>query len=111
MAKEPTKKKAPPIIENNGLDAPANTDPNDSGVLWESRVAALQREREGYVTRGMDDRVAAVDDELERLGYRRGAGNVAEDARSLPVAETSRRLPKETPSTPQSTSSSDQGSA
>lgn len=89
--------KDPVIHENNGLDAPKNTDPDDPGILWESRVAALQREREAYVKRGLDDRVAAVDAELERLGYRAGAGDVAQDTRSVPVTETSRALPKSTP--------------
>src|SRR6476620_2165583 len=45
--------------------------------------------------RGMDDEVERVDAELVRLGYRPGAGDVAEDTRSVPVAETSRALPKE----------------
>lgn len=31
-------------------------------------VAALLREREGYVTRGMDDRVAQVDEQLKLRG-------------------------------------------
>lgn len=31
-------------------------------------VAALLREREGYVTRGMDDRVAQVDEQLRLRG-------------------------------------------
>lgn len=91
----------PRIIENNGLDAPETTDPDDPGVLWETRVAALQEERAAYEKRGLTDRVQAVDDELVRLGYRAGAGNVVEDTRNVPVAERSRRrLPKETPSTP-----------
>lgn len=41
-------------------DAPKTDDP---------MVAALLREREGYVTRGMDDRVAAVDEQLRLRGY------------------------------------------
>ena len=32
-----------------------------------ARRAALQAERDGYVARGLDDRVAAVDHELDRL--------------------------------------------
>ena len=32
-------------------------------------VEALLRERQGYVTRGLPDRVAAVDAELARLGH------------------------------------------
>jgi hypothetical protein len=32
-------------------------------------IAALLRERRGYVVRGLDDRVAAVDEQLELRGY------------------------------------------
>ncbi len=32
-------------------------------------VAALLREREGYVQRGLDDRVAQVDEQLTLRGY------------------------------------------
>jgi hypothetical protein len=35
----------------------------------ENMIAALQRERAGYVARGDDDRVAQVDEQLERYGY------------------------------------------
>lgn len=38
-------------------------DPNREGV-----IAALKRERAGYVARGLDDRVAGVNAELKRLG-------------------------------------------
>lgn len=88
MAKEPN------VIENNGLDAPDN-DPNDAGVLWESRVVALQEERAAYEKRGLTDRVAAVDAELERLGYRGGkkVGNTRDEA--VTVTETARALPKD----------------
>ena len=34
-------------------------------------IAALLREREGYVRSGKDDRVAAVDAELKRRGYKK----------------------------------------
>ncbi|PKT71863.1 hypothetical protein CW362_16520 [Streptomyces populi] len=50
-------------------DAPQTDDP---------MVAALLREREGYVGRGMDDRVAQVDEQL-RL---RGATPPADDRTS-----------------------------
>ena len=33
-------------------------------------VAALRREREGYVRRGLKDRVAEVDAELKRVGMK-----------------------------------------
>ena len=113
MAKERQAPKEPVVYENNGLDEPPDVSPDETGILWASRVDALQREREAYDKRGMDDRVAAVDAELERLGYRAGAGNVAEDTRSVPVAETSRALPKETPSaqTSESASSADDATA
>ena len=32
-----------------------------------AKRAALEAEREGYIARGLDDRVAAVDHELDRL--------------------------------------------
>jgi hypothetical protein len=41
-------------------DAPQTEDP---------MVAALLREREGYVGRGMDDRVAQVDEQLKLRGH------------------------------------------
>lgn len=40
----------------------------DSSQTEDSMVAALLREREGYVTRGMDDRVAQVDEQLKLRG-------------------------------------------
>nr|SBP00103.1 hypothetical protein BN4615_P9619 [Nonomuraea gerenzanensis] len=33
-------------------------------------IAALLREREGYVQRGLDDRVAQVDEQLSLRGYK-----------------------------------------
>jgi hypothetical protein len=35
----------------------------------ENMIAALRRERAGYVARGDDDRVAQVDEQLQRYGY------------------------------------------
>lgn len=49
-------------------------------------VASLLREREGYVVRGLKDRVAQVDAQLARLGYA-----VEETAAAAPVENTSRR--------------------
>lgn len=53
--------------ETEETEAPAvqaePVDPNREGV-----IAALRRERAGYAQRGLDDRVAGVDAELERLG-------------------------------------------
>lgn len=36
----------------------------------EAHIAALQRERAGYVQRNLPERVTAVDAELSRLGHR-----------------------------------------
>lgn len=36
----------------------------------DSQIQALLRERDGYVLRGLSNRVAAVDAELKRLGYK-----------------------------------------
>jgi hypothetical protein len=51
-------------------------------------VVALVRERAGYVVRGLDDRVAAVDAELARLGL---------DARYVAKRSRRRRTEKGTP--------------
>lgn len=45
-------------------------------------VAALLRERAGYVQRGLKDRVAAVDAELERHGHKPPAETPAAQART-----------------------------
>ena len=42
---------------------------SDEPLTEDPMVAALLREREGYVTRGMDDRVAQVDEQLRLRGY------------------------------------------
>ena len=54
----------------------------------EGMVDALVRERQGYVTRGLDDRVAQVDAQLKHYG--------AEDR--IPVAEGDSKGRKATPS-------------
>lgn len=36
----------------------------------DTMIAALLREREGYVSRGLEDRVAAVDEQLELRGHK-----------------------------------------
>lgn len=53
----------------------------------ETYVQALLREREGYVRRGLADRVAAVDVELTRLGHSSPTG---EQARIKPPARKGR---------------------
>jgi hypothetical protein len=57
-------------------DAPQTEDP---------MVAALLREREGYVGRGMDDRVAQVDEQLRLRGYEpQSTGKAPTPSRSTP---------------------------
>lgn len=41
----------------------------DEPKTHDPMIAALLREREGYVNRGMDDRVAQVDEQLSLRGY------------------------------------------
>lgn len=43
----------------------------------DSMIAALLREREGYVQRGLDDRVAQVDEQLALRGYEQPVGERA----------------------------------
>jgi hypothetical protein len=43
-------------------------DANSTEPNRDAHVAALKRERAGYVSNGNDERLAAVDAELERLG-------------------------------------------
>lgn len=50
----------PPVREETMTDDAKTEDP---------MVAALLREREGYAQRGMDDRVALVDEQLALRGY------------------------------------------
>lgn len=50
---------------------PEKEEKTDEEVQRGAYVASLQRERAGYVLRGLDDRVAAVDAELKRLGVAR----------------------------------------
>lgn len=57
----------------------------------EAIVAALHRERAGYVQRGMKDRVAEVDAELKRLdGSKPAAKEQREDAKPLETAVESK---------------------
>lgn len=48
-----------------------------------SQIDALLREREGYVARGLADRVRAVDAELAALGYK-----VAPEKATAPAPQT-----------------------
>ncbi|MFG2002300.1 hypothetical protein ACGFNU_24420 [Spirillospora sp. NPDC048911] len=49
--------------------AEVDTEPQDEPQALDPMVAALLREREGYVQRGMDDRVAQVDEQLRIRGH------------------------------------------
>jgi hypothetical protein len=50
-------------------------------------IAALLRERDGYAKRGLDERVALVDEQLELRGYQRPAQpSVSPAAPSTPDA-------------------------
>lgn len=54
-------------------------------------IAALLRERAGYVQRGLDDRVAAVDEQLQLRGHK------PEPARGTAASDTkprARRAPR-----------------
>lgn len=42
---------------------------SDTPKTDDPMVAALLRERAGYVQRGLDDRIAAVDEQLKARGY------------------------------------------
>jgi hypothetical protein len=52
--------------EETDADVAEQAQPEDPNR--ESVIAALRRERAGYVSRGLDDRAAGVDAELKRLG-------------------------------------------
>lgn len=60
-------------------------------------VAALLREREGYVSRGMDDRVAQVDEQLKLRGHEPPATPKPEASnRSTPPKQRRQRSPEKT---------------
>lgn len=58
--------------------------PAETAATEDAVVAGLLTEREGYIARGLDDRVAAVDAELKRLGA------------AVPKARAAKRPGKET---------------
>lgn len=47
----------------------------------DTMIAGLLRERAGYVQRGLDDRVAQVDEQLKLRGYEPPAGDKGEPAK------------------------------
>jgi hypothetical protein len=53
----------------------------------DNMIAALKRERAGYVARGEDDRVAQVDEQLQRHGYA-PAQDAVTDPDGAPVGRT-----------------------
>lgn len=54
------------------------------------RIAALRRERRGYVQAGKDDRVKQVDEQLKYYGYK------PQDARRTPPEDRSETPPRQT---------------
>lgn len=60
-----------------------------------AKIEGLLIEREGYVRRGLKDRVAAVDAELSALGYKRAKAEPAvETAAAAPAPETAAAKPR-----------------
>jgi len=60
-----------------------------------TNIEALIREREGYVRRGLKDRVAAVDAELAALGHKRGKAEIEVETAAAPAApETATAKPR-----------------
>lgn len=58
-------------------------------VRDENMIAALKRERAGYVARGDDDRVAQVDEQLREYGYE-GEQDAVVDPSGAPKDRTTR---------------------
>lgn len=59
-------------------------------------VAALLRERAGYVTRGMNDRVAQVDEQLALHGYTEAAETSGDDvSRKTPPKARRQQRPEQ----------------
>lgn len=66
----------------------------------ENMIAALKRERAGYVARGLDDRVAEVDEQLEHYGHK-PTKDAATDDEGAPKGRTSPESAKQTAATPE----------
>jgi len=60
----------------------------------EAQIAALRREREGYVRRGLDERAAQVAAELRRLGAEDGAAERGMPA-APPLEDAADRTPRQ----------------
>ncbi|MGV9536565.1 hypothetical protein ACWEU6_21805 [Streptosporangium sandarakinum] len=60
----------------------------------EARIAALRRERQGYLQRGLDDRARQVAAELRRLGAEDGEGERSTPA-TPPLEDAADRRPKQ----------------
>ena len=76
------------IHEDKRRAAAEAADPSAEPRTDDPQVAALLREREGYVTRGLDDRVSQVDEQLRLHGYEEGGEKSARTK-----APTGRRAP------------------
>ncbi|MET9411276.1 hypothetical protein ABZX90_36865 [Streptomyces sp. NPDC002935] len=59
-------------------------------------VAALLRERAGYAGRGMDDRVAQVDEQLALRGHKPTGKDTQTPTRSTPPKGRQQRSPEKT---------------
>lgn len=53
----------------------------------DQQIAALKRERAGYVNRGLDERVTQVDEEIARLQAEDAASDEAPEGRSGPESQ------------------------
>lgn len=62
----------------------------------ENMIAALKRERAGYVARGMDERVAEVDEQLKHYGYEKPAEEAVTDDTGAPKGRTTSEDAKQT---------------
>jgi hypothetical protein len=62
-------------------------------------VAALLRERAGYVASGKDDRVKEVDEQLQKHGYK--SEESSPEARKTPPQERTAERPRETTARPE----------
>jgi hypothetical protein len=63
----------------------------------EALIAALLREREGYVRNGKEDRVKQVDEQLKVYGYKRDS----EETRKTPPVERTAERQRETTARPE----------
>lgn len=67
---------------------------SDEPKTQDPMVAALLRERAGYVNRGLDDRVAQVDEQLALRGYTPPGGKQKSAQVSRTAPPKARRQPR-----------------